>query len=572
MKDKGSAERKKLKVHALSSIRTRIIIIIVGTIILTSAIFLWAVIPVTRDTLTQNTHNYMYDVAEAYGEMLDIYTEENETALQPENLKKMIGDISINDVASSYSYVVSRDGTMLYHPEADKIGKPVENDIITKVVADIKAGEIPAPDVVSYEFDGTVKYAAYYVGTDANFILVVSADETEIFSSLTYIIEKCAGTGILALVLFSLTGWWQAGFIVRPINKVTYIVSKMADMDFREDASQVTLNRRHDETGSMSRAISLLQEKLREIVSGIKEQSTELYRSSDALSSNAKNTAETMDQLEKTVMEIADGATLQAQDTEKATENVVVMGDMVQETNTEVEQLKKNTDYMRQSGEEAAGILERLEKINRSTREAIDVIYEQTNTTNISAVQIKEATSLITSIAEETNLLSLNATIEAARAGEQGRGFAVVATQIQKLAEQSDESAKKIEIIVNSLINDSQKAVETMDMVKDIIGKQSENVDQTNAAFGRMKEGINKSADGVELIDGCTKKLEEARGTVIDVVQSLTAIAQENAAGTEETSASVTSVSTVITEISENSRKLDEIANSLEENMKIFQL
>lgn len=573
MREETAGSRKNdLKVSPLSSIRTRIIIIIIGSIVLTSAIFLWTIIPVTQDNLRENTYNYMFDVGKAYGEMLNHLTAASEEVLEPEELAGLVGGISVNNAPSSYAYVVSPDGTMLYHPTADKIGKPVENEVITGVVGEIKAGGIPEPDVVSYLFKGTVRYASYYVGTDAKFILVISADEAEVFSSLNYIIKRSVEAGVFSLVLFSIFGLWVAGLTVKPINRVTRVVARLADMDFTEDASQKKLNRRRDETGSMSRAISFLSGELRQIVSEIKEQSSQLYRSSEDLSANAGNTANTMAELERTVTEIADGATSQAQETQKATESVILMGNMVEETGTEVEHLKENALFMRRSGDEATDILSQLKEINQRTKEAVDVIYEQTNTTNLSATQIKEATALITSIAEETNLLSLNATIEAARAGEQGRGFAVVASQIQKLAEQSDESARKIEVIVSALINDSEKAVETMDMVKGIIEKQSENVDRTNEAFGKVKQGINSSVTSVEAIADRTGRMEEARITVVDVVQNLTAIAEENAASTEETSASVTEVSAIVTDISENARKLEEIANSLEESMKIFKL
>lgn len=162
-------------------------------------------------------------------------------------------------------------------------------------------------------------------------------------------------------------------------------------------------------------------------------------------------------QVEKAVSEIAEGATSQAGETQKATESVITIGNMVEETASEAGRLHDNTDVIKNLGSEANSTLAGLTEINRKTKEAIEIISRQTNTTNESALKIREATALITSIATETNLLSLNASIEAARAGEQGRGFAVVASQIQKLAEQSNESAKTIEHIVSALINDSEK-------------------------------------------------------------------------------------------------------------------
>ena len=200
------------------------------------------------------------------------------------------------------------------------------------------------------------------------------------------------------------------------------------------------------------------------------------------------------------------------------------------------------------------------------------MLFEQTNITNISALKIKEATTLISSIAEETNLLSLNASIEAARAGEAGRGFAVVASQIQKLADQSNESANQIDQIIHALIEDSEKAVKTMDEVKTIMNLQSENVHKTGQVFEQVRDGISSSISGVGEIATRTTQLDKARGDVVDVVQNLTAIAQQNAASTEETSASVMEVSNVMQEIMENANRLKEIASILEENMNSFTL
>ena len=279
-----------------------------------------------------------------------------------------------------------------------------------------------------------------------------------------------------------------------------------------------------------------------------------------------------MGNVETAVNEIATGATNQASETQKATDDIVNMGNMIEHTNSQVENLTNTANLMRESSEEAAATLKELDNINQQAIASIDVIYEQTNITNISALKIKEATTLISSIAEETNLLSLNASIEASRAGEAGRGFAVVASQIQKLADQSNESANQIDQIIHALIEDSEKAVKTMDEVKTIMNLQSENVHKTGQVFEQVRDGISSSISGVGEIATKTTQLDKARGDVVDVVQNLTAIAQQNAASTEETSASVMEVSNVMQEIMENANRLKEIASILEENMNSFTL
>lgn len=155
---------------------------------------------------------------------------------------------------------------------------------------------------------------------------------------------------------------------------------------------------------------------------------------------------------------------------------------------------------------------------------------------------------------------------------EQGRGFGVVAAEIQKLAEQSNESAKRIEEIIQELLIDSEKAVETMYDVKEIMRAQSDHVEQTEIAFGQLTEGVAQSIDGINEISEKTTSLDHARTNVVDIVQNLTAIAEENAAGTEQTSASATEVTAIVEDISDKSNSLRDVARTLDENMNIFKL
>lgn len=558
----------------MQSVKTKMVLMVVAAMVVLGLMISLIFAVNVQNHLMDLNQNYLYDLAVAYGievnDQIDVIG--YNTATDYNNLARSLGEVRLADVESSYAYLVSEDGTMLYHPTKDKVGQPVENEVVKSVVERLQAGESVEPEVVQYRFKGTMKYAAYYVTDRGHCILVISADESDILQSVRRVTMIGSVCAVVLVVVFSVFAYLFVNSTITPIKRVTEIVGRLAHMDFTEIEGQDKLVKRTDETGMMSRAVAELRAQLAEIVSSLRQQSTQLFSASESLHTNASETASTVEQVEKAVSEISEGASSQADETQKATENVILMGNMVEETSQEVANLISNADHMKKASDEATATLAALEKINQHAKEAIDVIYEQTNTTNESALKIREATSLITSIAEETNLLSLNATIEAARAGEQGRGFAVVASQIQKLAEQSNESARQIENIIDSLISDSQKAVETMGEVKTIMESQSENVEKTDAIFTEVKSGITSSIEGVNKIADKTKRLDEARVNVVDVVQNLTAIAEENAASTEETSASVTEVSNIVYNISENASQLKNVADGLEQNMNIFKM
>lgn len=563
------------RVGFLHSLKAKILLLVAAAVVLTVVLNLWTVIPKSSSNISELTSNYMLDVAMVAGEGIDnqIRMSSYDSVMSGGNLSRIVGNVEIKGVKDSYTYIVDGDGTMLYHPTADKIGKPVENSVVKGVISKLKSENRPQPEVVQYNFNGETKYAGIYVGKSKDFILVVNANKKQALSGTTSIATSTVKGSIFAMVLCLIAAIFVTRKIVAPIISATDTVEKLGNLDFSEDVSsdKKMLNRK-DEVGVMLRSITELKNIIVKVMAEIRAYSESLGEAAEALKNSANESSTAAGQVETAITGIADGASSQAQETQSATENVIVMGKMIEQASTEVEQLGDNAADMHKASENAMSILAELEKINQKTMEAIHIIGEQTQKTNESAAKIKVATDMISEIAEETTLLSLNASIEAARAGEQGRGFAVVANQIQKLAEQSADATTQITEVISELVNDAQESVQTMDEVKEVMNQQSENVSQTEKAFKNVEKGIAESIESVEKITDKTRKLDEARAGVVDVVQSLSAIAEENAASAEETSASASEVGSIMEDVSQNANMLDEIAVKLNENVKRFKI
>lgn len=563
------------RIGFLHSLKAKILLLVAAAVVLTVVLNLWTVIPKSSSNISELTSNYMLDVAMVAGEGIDnqIRMSSYDSVMSGGNLSRIVGNVEIKGVKDSYTYIVDGDGTMLYHPTADKIGKPVENSVVKGVISKLKSENRPQPEVVQYNFNGETKYAGIYVGKSKDFILVVNANKKQALSGTTSVVTSTVKGSIFAMVLCLIAAIFVTRKIVEPIISATDTVEKLGNLDFSEDVSsdKKMLNRK-DEVGVMLRSITELKNIIVKVMAEIRAYSESLGEAAEALKNSANESSTAAGQVETAITGIADGASSQAQETQSATENVIVMGKMIEQASTEVEQLGDNAADMHKASENAMSILAELEKINQKTMEAIHIIGEQTQKTNESAAKIKVATDMISEIAEETTLLSLNASIEAARAGEQGRGFAVVANQIQKLAEQSADATTQITEVISELVNDAQESVQTMDEVKEVMNQQSENVSQTEKAFKNVEKGIAESIESVEKITDKTRKLDEARAGVVDVVQSLSAIAEENAASAEETSASASEVGSIMEDVSQNANMLDEIAVKLNENVKRFKI
>ena len=358
-------------------------------------------------------------------------------------------------------------------------------------------------------------------------------------------------------------------FIVKAITKVIGHLDEVADgkLDFKISEK---LLQRSDEIGNIARSVHTLIGGLASIVVNIHHSTGELAEFKDDFQKKFETINNSISNVNVAVDEIANGATSQADETQKVSSQINDMGDAITKTSQNVDSLTQSTEQMKEHNEQLDTTIQELMEISDRNKESLAAVYNQTNETNQSVMHIGNAVDMITDIAGQTNLLSLNASIEAARAGEYGKGFAVVADQIRQLADQSANTAKEIGEIVAELIENSNTSVETMGVVRQEMTGQYEKLNTTKDIFEQLNEEVNNVVTAIESISTEVESLDKLKGEVLGSAESLAAIAQENAASTEETSASMVELGEIVNDCNTKTKQLVDIADSMEENVHKF--
>ncbi len=326
--------------------------------------------------------------------------------------------------------------------------------------------------------------------------------------------------------------------------------------------------------------LSRRTKKLLENVVGAKEQKDALdrvisltdksYEVSRALDQSVKKLSEITDHTKKSNEEIAEKTSGIVEKSQQTMEFLDEAGTIVGNVATKLNDIAKENLLISEVSKEAKSLTvnnmanmksaaREMEQIDAATRESRDIITRLEEKSS----EISSIVEVIKGITKRTNLLALNATIESARAGEHGKGFAVVASEIRSLAEQSQQAANNISDIINTVLDDTRSAVNSIDLNTqivetglDVMQKADQSSEEVSNAIERMNIMANHiSTLSTEVANNSNKITETVEGISkltyhnMDVLMTIWTSSQEQLTAMNDVSDSVESINTTSEEL-----------------------
>ena len=391
----------------------------------------------------------------------------------------------------------------------------------------------------------------------------------EMSKNARLIINIMIGVGILSIVLVLILAIVIIRGIKKSVSHLVEVLKTLSDKDLTLAFDQNLLQSR-DEFGLLTQSSQSVVSMVKALISAIQNTVGHLTHSSQFMHTSTFEINSAMNEVSNAVNEIAGSATKQAEETQMVSKNVSKLGELIEKNSDNASLLLDLSGTIEFLSGEGLELVNKLTKDSHESSVLFDGIFNVIEETEASASQIGEASKLITEISNQTNLLALNAAIEAARAGEAGRGFAVVADEIRKLAEQTARSTTVIDQMLSTLISNVNDAQQKSESVRKAISVQNESVSATERKYVDIVEVLGMMKGSINTLTQITKDMEQNRKSVVALSDSLSHIAQENAASTEETSASAEEILATVNELNTTSDELGQLVDELNAIISAF--
>lgn len=552
----------------LNSLKTKIIISVVVSIILSFAVFSI----VSTNVIEKNMEDVILEKsvteAEQIAKQVEILLKYGATT---EDLQSFVEtQIKDNDYLA-YAVVIDSTVTAIAHSDTEKIGKTYEDDYS---VSGARDGEI-----MTSSFYADVQKAWTY-----DVMVPIKAADGSHFGSMdvgiyeTYVdgvVNKVAMIQIIMIVIACVVVIIALALICTILFKsFQYLVKQCEIMgagDFSQELDPKVL-RQKGEIGSMAQALNHMRMDLASLIETTKVGMDDISEIAVVLERGSVLTKRGSDQIVTAIQGVVDGSEQQCSlaeqtsvMTKEITSGMESVADNIQVISASSSNTLKNAKHGNEIIESVTNQMSLISQKVSSTADQIQILDEKSK-------EIGKAVELITNIASQTNLLALNASIEAARAGEQGRGFAVVADQVSVLADQSAQAANEIVKLISEVQKSTNDSIASM---KEGTASVETGIDLASEAGENFKEilgEINQMTQEIGGVSAASEQVNASTSNLLDSINAITEIATSTAANTQTVFTSVQQQNANMKTISDSSTSLSKMSDELNTQVRVFKL
>jgi len=471
-------------------------------------------------------------------------------------IQKVAESISIGK--NGYPSVFDENRMVISHPTLE-VGKELKDDFIDKMY-ESESG------TYEYVFEGDDRILFFATNELTDWKITGTIFAEEIDKSASPILYNTLLVLIAAIVISTIVFYFVMKTIIKPIQSLKDSAVTISKGDLTE---KVTITSK-DEIGQLGEAFNEMQDSLRTLIQKIEQNAEEVASSAEELTANANQTSIATEKVAISIQDVATSADTQTTSANKNAESLHELSKAIMHiadiSSTVTDLSQHATLQANEGGQVVQETKNQMQSIHSSVTDSntkIQTLHERSQ-------QITSILDVITSIADQTNLLALNAAIEAARAGEHGKGFAVVADEVRKLAEQSQESAKQIFELIHGIQTETEQSVNIMAKVSEDVQNGLRVTDEAIAKFQVIMTSMNEITPRMEEVSSSSEQMSASVQEVTAVTEDVAFSAKGNAAASEDVAASTEEQLASMEEINASAQALAHMADELKQLVSQF--
>ncbi len=462
---------------------------------------------------------------------------------------------------NGYAYILDEKGTMLFHPDATKIGADFSKESFVQVMSAKKQGS------VEYVYEGKQKLSAFQTLPNG-WILAIGSYRDDLLRPIEEYKWVMRAISLIACLVAVLVGFFIVYRLLVPMRN---LVEAMRQAE-SGDLTRVVPVKTSDELGQLSSMYNEMMSVFRNMLKEVQTVSEQVAGSSEELTASASESSRASEQISVAASEIAVGS-------EKQKERVLATTASLHRIGRDIEQIAAYANGVSEDSRMAYQYAHEGEKTLKELVGEMDEITEKVRSTEKVIRELGDQSeaimgiiTMIREISAQTNLLALNAAIEAARAGEQGRSFAVVANEVRKLAEQSGRAAEEISKLILSISDEIKQSVVAMGETSQAVQQGRGGVSAAGQAFRQILQSVDDVNSQIARMNQAVQDIAEDTEKIVANADEIARLAEVAAADTQEVAAASEQQTATTQEMTAASETLSKMAEKLSELVKRFRI